>query len=163
MSSRSNRLRNDLSYSASSQLTKYSKGVAKENQLFGINGTTFSNFARFYSITMKRCFVTYLSVRHSILLFFWACILTDPHKQASICLDEEDFKKKNYNKSFSFLSLSYFLKILKQECGTKKSAPVHTLSQINMDWYMKRISVCRCGSLLSFIAAIYPLKRLLSS
>ena len=39
MSSRFNRLRNDLSKSAGSQLTKYRKGVAKENQLFGIHGS----------------------------------------------------------------------------------------------------------------------------
>ena len=55
---------------------------------------TFSNVSRFYTRVIKRCLVTYLCVRHGILLLFWAGILTDPHKQASICLDEEDFKKK---------------------------------------------------------------------
>ena len=31
---------------------------------------TFSNLSRFYTMTIKRCFVTYLCVRHGILLFF---------------------------------------------------------------------------------------------
>lgn len=95
---------------------------------------TFSNVSRFYTMTIKRCFVTYLCVSHGILLFFCAGILTDPHKQASICLDEEDFKKKDKITT----SLSHFCRFrifshFSTKKGTKKSAPAHASSQINMD------------------------------
>ena len=143
MSSRSNRLRNDLSNSAGSQLTKYHKMSQKKIISLAFMVATFSNLSRFYTMTIKRCFVTYLCVRHGILLFFWAGILTNPHKQASICLDEEDFKKKK-SKITTIPSLFCRFVIFsnfwtKQE--TRKPAPAHALSQINMDLYMEPIFV----------------------
>ena len=134
MSSHSNRLRNDLSNSAGSQLTKYHKVSQKKIISLAFMVATFSNLSRFYTMTIKRCFVTYLCVRHGILLFFWAGILTDPHKQASICLDEEDFKKKKL-KLQQFLLFSVALLFSQTfEPSRRQENPLLRMRWVKLTW-----------------------------